>query len=180
MFKLFKGQPTAGDTPEVGDPADMWPLPDMEAVQETDPVHSPQPPPFHYEEAEVHPAGVFTAELVDWRPTDGQRAIWRFRAIPSSDYDDWTPHPLSFVTGTTCRPDNHLGQLLVAMGLVAEVRAPEDLDRPETRAALRERLRDLDPDELVGRQCRMLVEHVRDELGDLTARIRRLTPAGWM
>ncbi len=180
MFKLFKGQPAAGETPEVGDPADMWPLPDMECVQEGDALHPHQPPPFHYEEAEVHPAGVFTAELVEWRPIEGQRAVWHFRAIPSSDYDDWTPQALGFVTGTTCRPDNHLGQLLVAMGVVTDVRNPEDLDRPECRAALRTALRDLDPDDLIGRRCRMLVEHVRDDLGDLTARIRRLTPAGWM
>lgn len=180
MFRLFNRQTAPLGSPEMGSASDEWSLPDMEAVSDSEGLPAPHAASFHYEDTEVHPAGVFTAELIGWRSLDGHRALWRFRAVPSSDFEDWKPETLSFVTGTTCRPDNHLGQVLVALGLVPEVQNPEDLGKPEARAQLRAALDSLDPDDLRGRRCRIQVEHVADELGDVSARIRRLTPPGWM
>lgn len=180
MFRLFNRQTAPLGSPDPGNASDEWSLPDMECVQDFEPEPAPPSASFHYDDAEIHPSGVFTAELIDWRALDGHRALWRFRAVPASDFEDWKPELLSFVTGTICRPDNHLGQVLVALGLVPDIRSPDDLGHPDARAQLRSALDTLDPDDLRGRRCRIQVEHVRDDLGDVSARIRRLTPPGWM
>lgn len=180
MFRLFSRQSAPLGSPNAVGLSEEWSLPDMECVQDSDVEPAHRATSFQYEDSEIHPAGVFTAELIGWRALDGCRALWRFRAIPASDFEAWKPEPLPFVTGTTCRPDNHLGQVLVALGVVPGVQGAEDLDRPEIRAQMRAALETLDPDDLLGRPCRIQVEHVRDDLGDLSPRIRRLTPPGWM
>lgn len=182
MFRLpfgRRGEEVNGDPIHDGD--EMWSLPDMEAVEYTEIRSGAQETPsFRYEEGAVHPAGVFTAELVAWTPLDTSRAQWKFRVVPEDDVHDWPPGTLPFVTSTVCRPDNHLYHMMVALGVVDGIRSRQDLENPALREELRERCRTLSPDDLVGRRCRVEVEHLRDDLGDTEARIKSVAPVGWM
>lgn len=178
MFRLPFGR--RGET--GGDPTDSdeWALPDMECVEYTEVRPDHRDAAFDYEDPAVQPAGVFTAELVGWSPMDQRRAQWRFRVVPDSDVQGWSPATLSFVTSTVCRPDNHLFHLMAALGMVEGLHRPEDLQSPAVREQLRERCRELSAAELLGRRCRVEIEHVRDELGDVEPRIRRIAPLGWI
>ena len=181
MFRLPFGRKGAVDGDPVHVDEDSWSLPDMEAVEYTE-IRSDmrEAPSFHYEEGAVQPAGVFTAELVDWSSLDAHRTLWKFRIVPEDDVHYWKPGTLPFVTSTVCRPDNHLFQLMVALNVVDGIRTREDLNDAEIRAQLRERCEALAPNDLVGRRCRIEVEHLRDDLGDTEARIKSVAPLGWM
>jgi hypothetical protein len=150
----------------------------MEAAPDSDRDPLPDTPAFHYEEQEIHPEGVFTAELAGWRPLDSQRAVWRFRVVRTNELEPWSPELLPFVTSTTYRPDNNLGRLASALGLVPGVVGPEDLQRPEARSAVRGAIAAFEPDQLIGRQCRIVVEQVRDEVGDVHAHVKTVAPLG--
>jgi len=181
MFKLPFGRradgPGATEPHEAGE---IWELPDMEAVSHSESVSPPAGSAFDYDDTLIHPEGVFTAELVGWRPLDGQRAVWRFRSVPPSDAEPLPREPLPFVTGTVCRPDNHLSRLAAALRIVPGIETPDDLQKPEIRAAIRDAIASLEPDALRGRQCRIEVEHVRDDVGDASARIKSVAPMGWI
>ncbi|MCC2672421.1 MAG: hypothetical protein K0Q72_4893 [Armatimonadetes bacterium] len=179
MFRLPFGRRAEGpDTDALRDDEGIWSLPDMEAAPDSDPHSQRDLPSFRYEEHAAHPEGVFTAELAGWRPLDSQRAVWQFRVVRMNDYEPWSPELLPFVTSTTYRPDNNLGRLASALGLVSGVATPEDLQRPEARSAVRGAITALDPDQLIGRQCRIVVEHLRDEVGDVAARVKTVAPLG--
>lgn len=159
-----------------------WSLPDMEAAphgHDATPA-SRHAPSFQYDEADPYPAGAYTAELVGWRPLDEHRVAWGFRVIPDDDAQPANREPLAYFTGTVYRPDNHLSWLMAALGVVPEVRSAEDLSRAELRPVLREAVRTLDADTLLGRRCRIRVEHVRDDLGNVEARVAHVAPAGWI
>lgn len=182
MFRLPFGRREEADESDAvytGDEA--WSLPDMEAVEYSEiRQDSRETPSFRYEEGAVQPAGVFTAELVGCEPLDARRAQWKFRIVPDDDVHDWRPGTLPFVTSTVCRPDNHLFRLVVALGIPEGVRGREDLEDPAIREQLRERCRTLAAGDLLGRRCRVEVEHLRDDLGDTEARIKSVAPLGWM
>ena len=183
MFRLpfgRKGGAADGDPVHGGGGGDeVWP--DMEAMEYTEiRPEGREAPSFHYEEGAVQPAGVFTAELVGWSPVDAQRTLWKFRIVPEDDVHYWKPGILPFVTSTVCRPDNHLYQLVVALNVVEGIRSREDLSDPDTRTQLRDRCEALVPMDLIGRRCRIEVEHLRDDLGDTEARIKSVAPLGWM
>jgi len=181
MFKLPFGRRTEGaDAAEPRDAEEIWELPDMESVSQSESISPQSASAFGYDDTQIHPEGVFTAELIGWRPLDGQRAVWRFRSIAENGTEPLPRDPLPFVTGTVCRPDNHLGRLAAALRIVPGIETPADLQKPEIRTAIRDAIASLEPDTLQGRQCRIEVEHVRDDVGDATARIKSVAPMGWI
>jgi hypothetical protein len=184
VFKsLFGGQ--AGDVRDVDggearEDGAIWALPDMEAVAAPETREEPrQRLPFVYEDARVHPAGVFTAELVGWQPVDGRRAQWRFLVVAANDFQEQERVPLVYHTGAVCRPGNNLYCLLAAVGAAPGLAGPEGAG-PAARADARGAVENLEPEALLGRRCRIRVEHARDELGDVTAAITAVAPIGAM
>ena len=181
MFKLRGSRPAGGEDASLRESDEMWPLPDMEAVESSEiggEHHAAAS--FLYEEVEPHPAGIFTAELTGWRPLEGHRAAWSFRVVPQDDVNSAPAGQVAFVTGTVCRPDNHLYRLLTAVGLAPDAHSREELLAPDARRAIRDSVKGLHPETLVGRRCRIEVEHVRDDLGDVTARVTTVAPIGAM
>ena len=176
MFKLPFGR--RAEDAELRDEEEIWSLPDMEAAPDSDSHPLPDTPAFHYEEHEAHPEGVFTAELVGWRPLDSHRAVWRFRVVRTNELEPWNPELLPYVTSTTYRADNNLGRLASALGLVPGVAGLEDHQQPEARSAVRGAIAAFEPDQLLGRQCRIVVGHVRDEVGDVHAKVETVAPIG--
>jgi hypothetical protein len=175
MFRLpFGRRGEVAATSDLADADEIWELPDMEPAGASD-GSSLNAPAFGYEDAPIHPAGLFTAEFVAWRPLDG-RAAWLFRSLSEPGAEPLPYPPLPFLTGTVCRPDNHLSRLALALQIVSGIRSPEDLQRAASRLALEEALATLEPDSLRGRRCRIEVEHVRDDVGDTSARIRDVHP----
>ena len=179
MFRLPFGRSVA--EPESAASEEIWDLPDMAAVDTAEARHEHHGAAhFVFEDAPLHASGTFTAELAGWRPLDDHRVAWMFRSVPDSDAGDAQPAALPLLTGTTCRPDNHLCRVLVALELLPEAHSCDDLGDAAVRGAMREAVRHLNPDRLIGRRCRIRVEHYRDELGDVTARITRIAPVGDM
>lgn len=167
MRSLFGRKSAEAQDASDGEP--IWALPDMECVESPEiSTARGSGVGYQYEEPDLHPAGTFTAELTGHRRLEGQRVAWRFRTVPANELDGARYPTLDFVTGTVCRPDNNLSQLLTALGLV-----PTSGAEP---AAARDALGMLDTGAAEGRQCRIRVEHVRDELGDVTARITGVMP----
>jgi hypothetical protein len=175
MFRLpFARRTDDPDVDEVRDADEMWPLPDMEPPPPPNPVVEERPASFQFEELEVHPRGTFPAELTEWRPLPGQRAAWTFETLPDGT-PGGRPRRLEFVTGTVFRSDNNLCRLLTALRSLE----PADCSAADTdagRAALAARLSMLEPDSLLGRRCLVEVEHSRDDLGNVTARIHSVAP----
>lgn len=176
MFRLpFGRRGEVAATSDFADADEIWELPDMEAAGFSE-APSLSAPAFGYEDAAIHPAGLFTAELVAWRPLDGRRAVWLFRSLSEPGAEPLPYEPLPFLTGTICRPDNHLSRLALALQIVSGIRSPEDLQRAASRPAIEEALANLEPDSLRGRRCRIEVEHVRDDVGDTVSRIKAVHP----
>lgn len=176
MFKRRTGRQAEGDL-EADESGQEWSLPDMEAARPSD-ADVWQEGAFRYEEPEIHPAGVFTAELVASRDGDGARATWIFRTVGEPVGQLGASGRLAYVTGTVCRPSNDLFRLLLALGAIP-VQAGEGLGgSADARASIRQAVESLDPDDLVGRRCRIEVEHVRDEVGDVAARVKSVAPMG--
>lgn len=148
----------------------------MESAGISEALSSPTPPAFGYDDTQIHPEGSFIAELIGWRPLDGQRAVWSFRSLPGTSQAPLSREPLRWITGTVCRPDNHLSRLVLALRIVSGVQTPDDLQQPSSRQAIQEALAALEPETLIGRRCRIEVEHVRDEVGDPMARIKSVAP----
>lgn len=176
MFRLpFAKRSDDSDAEELKATDEMWALPDMEAAPPWPPAAPEQRAAFQLEDAEIHPAGWFEAELAAWRPLPNDRVAWGFRftregAAPRASM-------LELVTGSAYRRDNHLARLLAALGAVARLEASE-WERSETRAVLERTLSQLEPNRLVGGRCRIEVEHARDELGNVTARVNDVAPLG--
>jgi len=179
LKRLFSKRVSADEAEELWHT--QWPLADMESVEAPEEqVEARRAPAFFYEDTQVHAAGVFTAELAGWRSLDPRKALWTFRTVAENDFEELYTEPLQYVTGVVCRPDNNLYRLVVAMGLAPEIREPADLLKTASRAAVRQAVRSMQPDEFLGRRCRIEVEHVRDETGDVTARIKSIAPMGWV
>jgi hypothetical protein len=154
-------------------------LPDMDAAEYLEAPERPdfgRSPRFQYESAPLHPAGTFTAELVGWHQIEGDRVRWLFETRPDNDESGARPHRLEWVTGTVLRPENNLCWVLAALGVLPAAQCGAGADP----AAVREAVAALNPDELLGRQCRIQVGHVRDDLGNTTARIETIAARGAM
>ena len=170
-MKLPFGRSTPRNDPGGEQGEEFWALADMECVQDPEARDERDSvPSFSYEDAKVHPAGEFTAQLVGWRALDTQHAVWTFR----SDRQETPPLAIPYVTGRVCRPDNNLCRLMAALGAAPDAGTGGDLSA--FRAAMVEAAKALDPDSLVGKRCRIQVEHTRDDLGDVTAHIRTVAP----
>lgn len=154
----------------------------MEAArpdEDWDRSHPPHHKPcFHCEETDVPPTGDFLAELAGWRFTSSHHILWNFRLHPEGDSPGPKQSMLEFETGTVYRPGNHLFQLFEALGGVEESPDHAILALPPTDPSVREVVEALDPGELIGRRCRVRVEHVQDEVGDVTARITSVASPG--
>ena len=178
MLKPFFSR---GETRDSGGEArereEMWELPDMEVA----PLSTQEPrkpklvPAFEYEEQELPPAGSFTAELAGWTPLDARRIAWRFVEVAGGEARVEGPF-VEFVTGTVLRPDNHLCRLVAALGLAPSACSGDHPRTPEALDDLRRAAAALQPDLLVGRRCRLEVEHFEDELGNISARVARIGP----
>lgn len=175
MFRLpFARRPDEADPEELRDTDEMWPLPDMEVAPPSPAIPAAPAAPFHFEQSEVHPQGSFPAELATWRKLPGGRVGWGFLTEPAGAPTRPRSGLQEFVTGTTYRADNNLCHLLSALGCLPPAEA--DAASPQAQAELEATLSQLNPDALIGRRCCIDVEHVRDELGNVTARVAGVAP----
>lgn len=172
MFKpLFGRRQSQGDVKDRWEPEEEFALADMEVGEAPEGGRSRfREPTFQYEEVHLHPAGIFTAALVDCRLTERDRVVWTFQTLPENEAQPgpW-PH-LGYVTGTMYHPENKLCRLMGALGVVDGAECCSGAHHPDRRA-VREAVTNLDPDDVIGKQCRIRVEHVRDDLGNITPQI---------
>jgi hypothetical protein len=171
-------KPTAYDDPEaMRARRSGWHLPDMEAGHPEDfqPAERARVQRFRYEDGKAPPVGEYLSELIGWQTLDAQRVAWRFQLLEESGAVGEAPGAvLEIRSGVVCRPGNHLHQLLRALG--GSECAPLDLGAASPAEDARDVVNALDPDTLLHRRCRLQIEHVRDDLGDVQARIAALLP----
>src|SRR4051794_3077216 len=107
LFGSWTGTKPAEQSQEFDD---YGSLPDMEASpreQHFDDVHGFG---LTYHEPHLHPEGTFEVELVGHHQAVGGHIVWRFRRA-DHDASPGTELP-RYVTGSVCRPGNHLDLLL--------------------------------------------------------------------
>jgi hypothetical protein len=121
-------------------------------------------PQFTLSERWLHPEGTFPAQLVEWSESTGQfgdRIKWTFETNQTTESGE--PGKLHYFTGLNISARSKLGALIMALGGTL----------PETKEAAEA----FDPEQFIGKVCRLRILHEPGSDGTDWSNIKELFPA---